>query len=135
MDDEREYDLTTLDELDTDPVLTVAGRNFLGWPQEFSFFDVHFSYKNLFGKKREVPYNLVESVSCRGGKIYIKIRGKMLPVVFALREGIEIVCDEIRKVTGMKKEESEREGKEEGRKEEGRGEEGKREDRSVKCKV
>lgn len=102
MDDEREEDLTALDELDTEPVLTVAGRNFLGWPQEFRFFEVHFSYKNLFGKKREVPYNLVESVSCRGGKIYIKVRGKMLPVVFALREGIEIVCEEIRKVAGIR---------------------------------
>ena len=91
----------TLDELDDEPVLTVYGRNFFGWGAEFRFFDIHMEYKNLFGRKRHVPYDQIKGVRCSGGKIYISVSGRRMPLVFAVRDDIAAVCAEIKKVAGV----------------------------------
>ena len=100
--DENNQDLITLDELDDDPALTVSGRNFFGWGTEIRFFDVHFAYKNFWRRKREVPYNLIKSVKSKGGKIYIKVAGRVLPIVFAVPTDAGGICNEIKKIAGVK---------------------------------
>ena len=102
MDDENGLEADTLDELDDEPVLVVAGRNFFGWPKDFRFFNVHLEYKNFWGRKREIPYNMIKNISHSGGKIYIKISDRILPVVFAVRGDIDGICQEIKKIVGVK---------------------------------
>ncbi len=101
MDDENiGAEQETLDELDGQPALIVQGRNFIGWGAEFRFFDVHMEYKNLFGRKRQVPYDQIKSVKCSGGKIYIKAAGRFSPLILALRGDIAAACAEIKRVVG-----------------------------------
>lgn len=91
----------SLDILDTEIVLEIASKNILGFKKLFKFFNAHFEYKNFFGKKRKVYYNLIEKIYRVKNKIKIKIYGKKFAVTLCGVENFGENYEKLKRLTGF----------------------------------
>lgn len=91
----------SLDILDTELVLEVTSKNILGFEKRFKFFNIHFEYKNFFGKKRKVYYNLIEKIYSVKNKIKIKLYGKMFAITLCSVENPGENYEKLKKLTGF----------------------------------
>ncbi len=94
-------DVASLDVLDTEPVLEVTLKNIFGFEKRLKFFNTHFEYKNFFGKKRKVYYDLIKKIYRKKNKIKIKLYGKMFAVTLCGVENIDVNLVKLKKLTGF----------------------------------
>ena len=93
--------IASLDVLDAELVLEIASKDILGFKKPVKFFNAHFEYKNIFGKKRKVYYNLIEKIYYAKNKIKIKLYGKMFAITLRNVVNIENNFEKLKKLTGF----------------------------------
>jgi hypothetical protein len=99
---EEDIGQSTLDELDAEPALILKAKNFFGAEREFRFFEVHFEYRNFFGKRTEIPYTSITGVRCKEGNVYIKLEHRIFPIILRGQQDVETTCLQIRGLAGIK---------------------------------
>lgn len=92
-----------LEELDSEPVLEIFSKNFLGLKRRFRFFNARFEYENsyVFGKTIRADYSMIENIYLLNNCIKIKLYGKRFAVSIRDAENTEDNFGKLKKLTGF----------------------------------